>query len=73
MVLKIEIEGIGEFDIKHDLLHRGNRPRLKTYHKGIFREVSFNSFEDYLNPTYQRGFDYEGTEIQINLRGRVNF
>ena len=30
---------IGQFKIRHDLMHRGNRPRLKTFDKGIYKEV----------------------------------
>ncbi len=67
MINEIEIKDVGKFKIKHDLLHRGNRPRLKTYDKGLYKEVSFNSYIDYLKPTYQLGFDYNGNEIQIKV------
>ena len=67
MIKEIEIKGAGKFEIKHDLMHRGNRPRLKTFDKGIYKEVSFNSFIDYLEPIYQLGYDYNGNEIQIRI------
>ena len=67
MINEIEIKDVGKFKIKHDLLHRGNRPRLKTYDKGLYKEVSFNSYIDYLKPTYQLGFDYNGNDIQIKV------
>ena len=65
MIKEIEIKCVGKFEIKHDLMHRGNRPRLKTFDKGIYKEVSFNSFVDYVEPIYQLGYDYNGNEIQI--------
>jgi len=67
MIKEIEIKDVGKFEIRHDLLHRGNRPRLKTFDKGIYKEVSFNSYVDYLEPTYQLGFDVNGNEIQIRV------
>jgi len=67
MIEKIEIKGVGKLEIRHDLLHRGHRPRLKTFDKGIYKEVSFNSYIDYVKPTYQLGYDYNGNEIQIRV------
>lgn len=67
MIKEIEIKDVGKFEIRHDLMHRGNRPRLKTFDKGIYKEVSFNYFYDYAEPTYQLGFDYNGNEIQIRV------
>lgn len=67
MVREIEIKGVGSFEIKHDLLHRGHRPRLETHSNGLYKEISFNSFIDYIEPTYQLGFDYSGNEIQIKI------
>jgi hypothetical protein len=63
MIKEIEIKCVGKFEI--NLMHRGNRPRLKTFDKGIYKEVSFNSFVDYVEPIYQLGYDYNGNEIQI--------
>lgn len=71
MILEIEIQGVGRYKVKHDLLHRGHRPRLKTFDNGIHREVSFNSFVDYLKPTYQKGFDYKGNEIMIRVTDEI--
>lgn len=67
MIKEIEIKSVGKFEIKHDLMHRGNRPRLKTFDKGIYKEVSFNCFIDYVEPIYQLGYDYNGNEIQIRV------
>jgi len=67
MIIQIEIDGIGFFDVKHDLMHRGNRPRLKTFDKNEYREVSFNSYIDYAEPIYQKGYDYYGNEINIRV------
>ena len=66
-IKEIEVKGVGNFEIRHDLMHRGNRPRLKTFDKGIYKEVSFNSFVDYLASIYQLGYDYNGNEIQIRV------
>ena len=65
MVKKIRIRDVGDFEIQKDYLHINSRPRLKTYDKGKYKEVQFNSFVDYINPTYQPGYDYEGGEIFI--------
>ena len=67
MIKEIEVKNVGFFEVKHDLMHRGNRPRLKTFDKGIYKEVSFNSFVDYIKPIYQLGYDYNGKEIQIRV------
>ena len=68
-ILRIEIEGHGEFDIKADMTHR-SRNYLKTFDEGRFKEVQFDSCvadgEAYLkrNP-FQKGYDYNGDEIKI--------
>ena len=72
MIRKIEIKGIGKFEIRHDLMHRGVRPRLKTFDKGKYKEVQFDSYRDDLEQyqlasKWQRGYDYEGNEIQIRV------
>jgi len=68
-VKKIEIQGHGALEVKHDYLHRGNRPRLVTYDKDRFKEVQFDSYEE--NPLkhnqWQLGWDYNGDEIKIKV------
>ncbi len=72
-ITKIEIQGFGEFEIKHDYLHRGNRPRLVTFDKGRFKEVQFDDYiENYeefypLRSPFQKGYDYQTQEILIRI------
>ena len=70
-IKKIEIEGHGEFIIKADMLHR-SRSYLKTYDKGRFKQVQFDSYtediEMYVNRnSFQKGYDYNGKEIRIKV------
>ena len=68
----IEIAGHGFFLIKDDLLHRP-KSYLKTYTDGRFKEVQFDSYiKDYTECyphrfPFQKGYDYNGKEIQIRV------
>lgn len=70
-ILKIEIEGHGEFKVRADMLHR-HKSYLKTFDKGRFKEVQFNSYNKDIecyttrNP-FQDGYDYNGDEIRIKV------
>jgi len=66
IIHNVEIEGFGEFSIKHDYRHRG-RSRLVTFEKGRFKEVQFNSFDYRKTFEYQDGYDYESSEIRIKV------
>jgi hypothetical protein len=68
-ITAVEIEGVGSFEVKHNLMHRGQNPRLKLHEKGKYRSVQFDSFKDPYNiaPEFQKGYDYEGNEIQIKI------
>ena len=70
-ILKIEILGHGEFKVKRDFTHRP-RCYLKTFDKGRFKEVQFDSLNrdiecyETRNP-FQRGYDSNGDEIKIKI------
>lgn len=72
MIKRIEIQGHGEFEVRHDYLHRGVRPRLVLggqKPKSQFKEVQYDTYYiEYENEErYQRGYDYEANEIWIKV------
>lgn len=72
MIIRIEIKDHGEFDVRHDYLHRGVRPRLVLEGqkpKTRFKEVQYDThyIEYEYQETFQRGYDYEGNEIWIKV------
>lgn len=73
-ILKIEIEGHGEFEVKADMLHR-SKSYLKLFNKDRFKEVQFDSYNEDIecyvkrNP-FQRGYDNNGEEIRIKILER---
>lgn len=64
---QVDIKDIGTFDVKHDYLHRGIRPRIVTTNKGIYKELQFNAYRKIYWNEYQLGYDAVNNEIQIKL------
>jgi len=71
MIYEIEIKGYGYFDVKKDLMHRGQNPRLKLNTECRFKTVSFDSYEDFIYPLFQKGYDYQGNEILIKITKEI--
>lgn len=65
--MKIEIENVGIFEIKQNLLHRENS-RIITFDKGKYKTIQFNSYrKDLLDHVWQLGYDEDINKIYIRF------